>query len=107
MAAVISRGLSLVVVAGYLLAALLSEPTPPPAGRAPGPFVGRAGAAVGVGAASLLPLALIWFPEVIGSATGAVGHGHVDHETPPVLIVLAGWFLLVGLPAVLYFIRRE
>lgn len=108
MAGVISRGLSLVVVAGYMVAALLSEPTPPPVGRVAGPQMGPAGAAVVVGVISLLPLALIWFPAVFGSYIGPVGRGgYVDRETPPVLIVLAGWFFLVGMPAILYFIWRS
>ena len=50
----------------------------------------------------LFPLALIWFPEVIGSATGYIGHGVVDKETPPVLVSAAGWFFLVGLPLLMW-----
>ena len=50
----------------------------------------------------LFPLALIWFPEVIGSATGFIGHGAIDYETPPWLVSAAGWFFLVGLPALLW-----
>ena len=50
----------------------------------------------------LFPLALIWFPEVIGSATGFIGHGVVDSETPPWLVSAAGWFFLVGLPVLLW-----
>ena len=46
----------------------------------------------------LLPLALIWFPEVIGSATGYIGHGAVDVETPPFLVVTMGWLFLIGIP---------
>ena len=50
----------------------------------------------------LFPLALIWFPEVIGSATGSIGHGVVDCESPPWLVSAAGWFFLVGLPVLLW-----
>lgn len=50
----------------------------------------------------LFPLALIWFPEAIGSATGFIGHGFVDHDTPPWLVSAAGWFLLIGLPLLLW-----
>ncbi len=56
--------------------------------------------------ALLFPLALIWFPDEIGSATGYFA-GHmmrVDAETPPILISIMGWFFLVGLPVVLYFL---
>lgn len=48
----------------------------------------------------LLPLALIWFPEAIGSATGYLGHGVINVETPPFLVATAGWFFLVGLPII-------
>ncbi len=54
--------------------------------------------------ALLLPLALIWFPDEIGSATSYFA-GHmmrVDAETPPILISVLGWFFLIGLPAILY-----
>ncbi len=53
----------------------------------------------------LIPLALIWFPEVLGSATGFIGHRVVDHETPPWLVSAAGWFFLVGLPVLLWLIQ--
>ena len=47
----------------------------------------------------LLPLALIWFPEEIGSFTGYVSRGStIDNETPPILVSLMGWLFLVGLP---------
>jgi hypothetical protein len=51
----------------------------------------------------LLPMALIWFPEEIGEFTGYSFRGHrIDTETPPFLVSAAGWFLLVGVPAVIY-----
>ncbi|MCB1224386.1 MAG: hypothetical protein KDK99_01125 [Verrucomicrobiales bacterium] len=52
----------------------------------------------------LVPLALIWFPEELGQVTLPLARGgNVDTATPPVLISLAGWFLLVGLPVAIYF----
>ena len=54
----------------------------------------------------IFPLALIWFPDQIGDATGYFA-GHmmkVDTPTPPVLISIMGWFFLVGLPVLLFFI---
>jgi len=59
-------------------------------------------------AALLFPLALIWFPDEIGSATGyfAGNFLRVDAETPPILISIMGWFFLVGLPVFLYFLWR-
>jgi hypothetical protein len=58
--------------------------------------------------ALLFPLALIWFPDEIGSATGYFA-GHmmrVDAETPPILISIMGWLFLIGMPVVLYFLSR-
>ena len=53
----------------------------------------------------LLPLALIWFPDELGSLTGYVGRGgNINTETPPILVSMAGWFFLVGLPALMYFL---
>ncbi len=48
----------------------------------------------------LVPLALIWFPEPLGSAMGYLGHSVIDVETPPFLVAAMGWFFLVGLPAI-------
>jgi len=53
----------------------------------------------------LVPLALIWFPEVIGNATGFIGHGTVDCETPPWLVSAAGWLFLVGLPLLMWLVE--
>lgn len=53
----------------------------------------------------LLPLALIWFPDELGSLTGYVGKGgNINTETPPILVSIAGWFFLVGLPVLLFFL---
>ena len=57
--------------------------------------------------AVLIPLALIWFPDEIGSATGYfAGHWFVDAETPPKLITFMGWLFLVGFPVLFYFLWR-
>src|SRR5687767_13066422 len=53
----------------------------------------------------LLPLALIWFPEEIGSYTGYVSRGTtIDTETPPFMVSGLGWLLLVliGIPIVMH-----
>lgn len=56
--------------------------------------------------ALLLPLALIWLPDELGSLTGSVGRGgYINTETSPILISIAGWFFLVGLPVLLYSLR--
>ena len=53
----------------------------------------------------LLPLALIWFPDELGSMTGYVGRGgNIDTETLPILVFIMGWFILVGLPVLFYFL---
>ena len=53
----------------------------------------------------LLPLALIWFPDELGSLIGYVGRGgNIDTETPPILVSVAGWFFLIGLPVLMYFL---
>jgi len=91
----ISRAFSLLVAVGYMIAAVAATE-------------GRDSRVLFLGAFLLLPLALIWFPNVFGSYLGPAGHGgYVDRETPPVLIVIAGWFFLVGMPAILYFIWRS
>ena len=55
----------------------------------------------------LIPLALIWFPDEIGSFTGYVGRGgNIDRETPPIMITVMGWIFLVGLPLFFYLVNR-
>jgi hypothetical protein len=57
---------------------------------------------VGLGEILLVPLALIWFPDAIGSFTGSVGRGgQIDAESPPALVSFMGWVFLVG-PVLLY-----
>jgi len=54
----------------------------------------------------LVPLALIWFPDELGSMTGYVGRGgHIGTETPPLLVYFMGWLILVGLPTLLYLLN--
>lgn len=54
----------------------------------------------------LFPLALIWFPDQLGSMTGYIGRGgNIDTETPPILVSILGWFFLVGLPVLLYLLK--
>ena len=53
----------------------------------------------------LLPMGCIWFAEAFGGYTGLDAHLQViDTPTPPFLICACGWFLLVGVPVVLYFV---
>ncbi len=55
--------------------------------------------------ALLLPLVLIWFPDELGSMIGYAGRGgNIDVETTPIFISIMGWFFLVGLPVLTYFL---
>jgi hypothetical protein len=54
----------------------------------------------------LLPLAFIWFPEEIGSVTGYFRSGYVNTQTPGIMITIMGWFFLVGLPVLLFFVLK-
>ena len=46
----------------------------------------------------LLPLALIWFPKFFGGLTGWGIRARVDRPSPPSLVALIGWVLLLGVP---------
>jgi hypothetical protein len=82
-----SRGASIVVAAGFLVAAAL--------------LVGRDGRAMAICALStLLPLPFIWFPEAFGSYTGPADLGYINRPTPGVMIAIAGWILLLVSPPV-------
>jgi hypothetical protein len=52
----------------------------------------------------LLPLALIWFPEEIGSLTGYYKTGYVNTQTPGVVMSCIGWLFLVGMPVLAWVI---
>jgi uncharacterized membrane protein YGL010W len=55
----------------------------------------------------LIPMALIWFPDVLGSAVGYMGHGYIDEGTPAIFVSIMGWFFLLGLPVVLFFLSKQ
>ena len=55
------------------------------------------------GFALLCVLALIWFPEELGSMTGSVGRGgYINRETPGCMLSAMGWLFLVGMPLALW-----
>ncbi len=55
----------------------------------------------------LIPLSLIWFPYQLGQFTGYVGRGgSINTETPPILVSIAGWFFLVGIPILVFLLAR-
>lgn len=54
----------------------------------------------------LIGVALIWFPEELGSFTGYLGQGaNIDTETPPILLKVLGWCLLIGMVLILCHLR--
>jgi len=74
MMSLVSRIAALLIAIGYFIAMIVAEH-----GITKGSLAG--------GALLLLPLALIWFPEQLGSFTGYVGRGgDIDTETPPGLV---------------------
>ena len=63
--------------------------------------------ALTVAGGALLPLALIWFPEFLGSLTGWGTRAPVDQPSPPRLVAAAGWLLLLALPALVLFLSSN
>ena len=92
MAELINRGLSLAICVFYVVAMYM--------------HVG-AGAALKLAAGLLLPLACIWFPEALGQYRGTMRLQAITADTPALLVRIAGWFLLVGLPLILYALFRK
>lgn len=86
-AKLLSRGLSLVIHAAYLVAAYIS---------------GGGALMVKVAAGLLLPLACIWFPEPLGNYTGLINLQSVSEKTPAFFVSAIGWFLLVVIPLIVY-----
>lgn len=89
----VSRALSLLIAVGYVIAAGVSDGWQPDDAF--------------FGIALMAPLALIWFPEWLGSYRGPLGHGHVTQDTPPCLVAAGGWFFLVGLPLILLWLEAR
>jgi hypothetical protein len=54
--------------------------------------------ALTVAIGALLPLTLIWYPEILGGLTGWGTMAPVDRPSPPLLVTVLGWLLLLGLP---------
>jgi hypothetical protein len=55
-----------------------------------------------VAAGTILPLALIWFPEFLGGLTGWGTKAPIDRPSPPRFVAAAGWLLLLGLPMLVF-----
>ena len=84
----------MLVVIGYLIVAHYTNPP------------GIPGRTFPILLLTFWPLLLIWFPRQFGNFTGYVRFHYIDQKSPPVLIAMMGWLLLVGLPLVLYFMLR-
>jgi hypothetical protein len=90
MGRLINRGLSLVIYLSYLAVAY---------------FHGAGLNTMKIAAFLLLPMGCIWFAEAFGGYTGLDANLQViDTPTPAFLLCACGWLLLVGVPAVLYFV---
>jgi hypothetical protein len=66
---------------------------------------GLTGRVFGICIASLLPLALIWFPYEFSRLTGDIRGAYIHKQMLPVLISMLGWGFLVGLLVLFYFLR--
>jgi hypothetical protein len=66
---------------------------------------GITGRVFGVCVASVLPLALIWFPNEFSRLTGNIRGAYIHKQMPPAVISTVGWVFLVGLLVVFYFLR--
>ncbi|MEP7014733.1 MAG: hypothetical protein ABI925_04770 [Verrucomicrobiota bacterium] len=88
MATLVNRSLSMVVCLGYLAGAYLH---------------GRGATVLWVATGLLLPMACIWFPEALGEFTGTMRLQAITAPTPAFLVWAGGWFILVGVPLLVYF----
>ena len=87
-----SRMLSILIALAYLIGAALTEG-----------WTHELGALVTY---LTFALALIWFPEEIGDFTGHY-RVQITAPTPDILIALAGWFFLLGMPVICLLVSRE
>lgn len=104
MAVTWSKVIAFLIAVGYVTAALLLAPS--------------AGPGIIVGCIMLPILALIWFPEYLGSSwtnRKKTVIGTYDEPAPlqrpmrdshPAVVVFMGWFFLVGLPPLVYLLMR-
>jgi len=54
----------------------------------------------------IFPLACIWFGEQLGQYTGFIRGHYVSETTPGCLVIAGGWFILIGVPIVGYFLSK-
>jgi hypothetical protein len=92
----IQRPLSLLIATGYVISSVIQVP-------------GFTFDVFTVCLLSLLSLALIWFPDEIGDATGywsgsSLSMTQVDTPSPAILISILGWLFLTSPLALWFFI---
>jgi hypothetical protein len=85
MRVVYNRLASLVVAAGYLIAAAFMPTTP-------------AGGMITFVFAVFFPLPFIWFSEPLGDFVGPAWIGYVNRPTSGIVLAIAGWMILIGVP---------
>lgn len=54
----------------------------------------------------IFPLACIWFGEQLGQYTGFIRGHFVTETTPGFLVAAGGWFILIGVPILVYFLSK-
>jgi hypothetical protein len=91
MATWINRGLSLLIFLLYISA---------------GYFSGGPATALNVFIGLLFPMACIWFAEPLGDYTGIIRGQLMTSSSPAVLVCTAGWFILIGVPIIVFFITK-
>jgi len=94
----VSRFVSLVIAAGYLLVVLFMP------GR--GSIPGRLGFLLVTAAYLLLPLLCIWFGDEVGGYMGSLPGPAINKPTPGFLVRIGGWVLLF-LPIIVLFISAS
>jgi hypothetical protein len=55
----------------------------------------------------IFPMACIWFGDQLGQYTGFIRGHYVSETTPGCLVVAGGWFILIGVPIAVYFLRKS
>jgi hypothetical protein len=94
MLSIASRVLSLAIAIGYATALVIAQHA-------------VTFALIALCGVLIFPLAMIWFPDEMGSVTGNIGRGsYATQESPGALVTCLGWTLLVGVPIAWYFIMH-
>ncbi len=106
MAVTIPKIVALLIAAGYVIAAIVIENP-------------SAGAIIMLVVVLLVPLILIWFPEIGVSwpRRKTILGTYADRDrastppgwrdSPPGVVVFMGWFFLIGMPLLLYWIWQQ